>query len=82
MERPYQARCEGDLTWHFFHEAHRDVAWAAGKAMIWDAARVNLPSGRKAIAMSCYRWKVPGHRLDAVDRIPEKPVWKPIPKTS
>ncbi len=22
--------------------------------MIWDAAKVNLPSGRKALAMSCY----------------------------
>ena len=30
------------------------MAWAAGKAMIWDAAKVNLPSGRKALAMSCY----------------------------
>jgi hypothetical protein len=45
---------KGDLTWHFSMKHTRDVAWAAGKAMIWDAARVNLPSGRKAIAMSCY----------------------------
>jgi hypothetical protein len=22
--------------------------------MIWDAAKINLPSGRKALAMSCY----------------------------
>lgn len=42
------------LTWHFTIRNSRDVAWAAGKAMIWDAARVNLPSGRKALAMSCY----------------------------
>ena len=45
---------KGNLTWHFSMRHTRDVAWAAGKAMIWDAARVNLPSGRKAIAMSCY----------------------------
>jgi hypothetical protein len=32
----------------------RDVAFVAGKGMIWDAARINLPSGRKAMAMSCY----------------------------
>jgi hypothetical protein len=43
-----------NLTWHFSMKHTRDVGWAAGKAMIWDAARVNLPSGRKALAMSCY----------------------------
>jgi hypothetical protein len=45
---------KGNLTWHFSMKNARDVAWAAGKAMIWDAAKINLPSGRKAIAMSCY----------------------------
>ncbi|MEO6289802.1 MAG: M1 family metallopeptidase, partial [Ginsengibacter sp.] len=43
-----------NLTWHFSMKHTRDVAWAAGKAMIWDAAKINLPSGRKALAMSCY----------------------------
>ena len=42
------------LTWHFKMENSRDIAWAASKAFIWDAARVNLPSGRKVIAMSAY----------------------------
>ncbi len=42
------------LTWHFSMKHTRDVAWAAGKAMIWDAAKIDLPSGRKALAMSCY----------------------------
>ena len=32
----------------------RDVSWAASKAFIWDAARINLPSGRKGLAMSVY----------------------------
>jgi hypothetical protein len=45
---------KGNLTWHFTMKHTRDVAWVAGKAMIWDAAKINLPSGRKAIAMSCY----------------------------
>lgn len=45
---------KGNLTWHFSMKNTRDVAWAAGKAMIWDAAKINLPSGRKALAMSCY----------------------------
>lgn len=42
------------LTWHFKMLNSRDVSWAASRAFIWDAARVNLPSGRKAIAMSAY----------------------------
>ncbi|MBA2249172.1 MAG: M1 family metallopeptidase [Chitinophagaceae bacterium] len=45
---------KGNLTWHFMLKNARDVAWAAGTGMIWDAARINLPSGRKALAMSCY----------------------------
>src|SRR5665213_994931 len=45
---------KGNLTWHFTMQHTRDVGWAAGKGMIWDAARINLPSGRKALAMSCY----------------------------
>lgn len=45
---------KGSLTWHFNMLNTRDVSWAASKAFIWDAARVNLPSGRKAIAMSAY----------------------------
>jgi len=42
------------LTWHFKMLNTRDVSWAASKAFIWDAARVNFPSGRKGIAMSAY----------------------------
>jgi hypothetical protein len=45
---------KGMLTWHFTMNNTRDVAWTASKALVWDAARVNLPSGRKAIAMSAY----------------------------
>lgn len=44
----------GNLTWHFKMENSRDVSWAASRAFIWDAAKVNLPSGRPAIAMSAY----------------------------
>ena len=45
---------KGNLTWHFTMKNSRDVAWAASKALVWDAARVNLPSGRKVLAMSAY----------------------------
>ncbi|GAC1380944.1 MAG: M1 family metallopeptidase [Ginsengibacter sp.] len=42
------------LTWHFKIKNARDVAWAASKSFIWDAAKINFPSGRKGIAMSVY----------------------------
>ncbi|WP_083322047.1 M1 family metallopeptidase [Hymenobacter lapidarius] len=44
----------GRLTWHFRCQQARDVAWAASAAFIWDAAKMNLPSGRKSLAMSLY----------------------------
>jgi len=43
-----------DLTWHFKIKNARDASWAASTSFIWDAARINLPSGRKALAMSVY----------------------------
>lgn len=42
------------LSWHFIIKNARDVAWASSKAFIWDAARINLPGGRSALAMSVY----------------------------
>ena len=49
--RPVQ---KGTLTWHFKMLNTRDVAFGASKAFIWDAARVNLPEGKKSLAMSVY----------------------------
>ncbi|HEX8021669.1 M1 family metallopeptidase, partial [Mucilaginibacter sp.] len=48
--RPFK----GTLTWHFKMQNTRDIAWGASDAFIWDAARVNFPSGRKGIAQSAY----------------------------
>ncbi|MCC8423323.1 M1 family metallopeptidase [Mucilaginibacter sp. UR6-11] len=48
--RPFK----GSLTWHFKMDNTRDVSWAASTAFIWDAAKVNLPSGRKCISQSAY----------------------------
>ena len=45
---------KSSLTWHFICSNTRDVAWAASKAFIWDAARINLPGGKKALAQSVY----------------------------
>jgi len=44
----------GVLTWHFKMNNTRDVAFGASRAYIWDAARVNLPGGKKSLAMSVY----------------------------
>lgn len=44
----------GKVTWHYVMKNTRDVAFGASQAFIVDAARINLPSGRKALAISCY----------------------------
>lgn len=41
-------------TWHFKMKNSRDVSWASSAAFILDAARINLPSGKKSIAISAY----------------------------
>jgi hypothetical protein len=42
------------LTWKYRITNARDVAWASSKSFIWDAARINLPSGKACLAMSVY----------------------------
>ena len=42
------------LTWHFKLSNARDVSWASSNAFLWDAASINLPSGKKSLAMSVY----------------------------
>lgn len=42
------------LTWHFKMTNARDVSWASSPAFIIDAARINLPSGKKSLAISAY----------------------------
>jgi hypothetical protein len=51
VTRPKQ---EGKLTWNFKINSARDVAFASSKAFIWDAAKIDLPSGKKAMAQSAY----------------------------
>ena len=43
-----------DKTWHFKIKNARDVSWASSAAFILDAARINLPSGKKSLAVSAY----------------------------
>ena len=42
------------LTWKFKCNNARDVAFASSKAFILDACRINLPSGKKSVAVSVY----------------------------
>ncbi len=42
------------LSWHYKITGARDAAWASSSSFIWDAARINLPSGKKSLAMSFY----------------------------
>ena len=48
--RPNKQSC----TWKFKIANARDVAWGASKAFVVDAARINLPSGKKSMAISAY----------------------------
>lgn len=43
-----------NLTWKFKIKNARDVSWASSAAFILDAARINLPSGKKSMAISAY----------------------------
>jgi hypothetical protein len=49
--RPKQS---GTLTWKFKCTEARDVAWSTSRAFVWDAARINLPGGKTALAQSVY----------------------------
>jgi Peptidase family M1 domain len=42
------------LTWKYQIKNARDFAWASSSSFIWDAAKINLPSGKTAMAMSAY----------------------------
>ncbi len=49
--RPVQS---GTLTWHFRIASARDAAFAVSRSFVWDAARINLPDSKSALAMSFY----------------------------
>ncbi len=48
------ANASGTKTWKFKINQTRDMAWAASPAFIIDAAKINLPSGKKSLAISAY----------------------------
>jgi len=54
------------LTWKFKILNARDAAWASSKAFVLDAARINLPSGKKSLAVSAQ--PVESNGVDAYGR--------------
>ncbi|MES2431337.1 MAG: M1 family metallopeptidase [Bacteroidota bacterium] len=42
------------LNWHFKMSNARDVSWSSSRSFILDAAKINLPSGKTAMAISAY----------------------------
>ena len=49
-------------TWHFIIKNARDVSWASSSAFILDAAKINLPSGKKSMAISAYPFESEGNK--------------------
>jgi len=47
-------RKNGNITWKFKIQNARDAAWGASRAFILDAAKINLPGGKKSMAISAY----------------------------
>lgn len=54
LKKPVTKSGKGEVTWHFRMENSRDVAWSMSSDYIWDAAKINLPSGETALAQSVY----------------------------
>jgi hypothetical protein len=50
------AKTMGTATknWHFKLKNARDMSWASSAAFILDGAKINLPSGKKSLALSAY----------------------------
>ena len=73
-------------TWRFHMDSTRDVAFTASRAFVWDAARINLPEGKTALAQSVYPPESVGENAwsrsteymkDAVERFSRR--WYPYP---
>ncbi len=54
LKKPVTKSNTETVTWHFKMENTRDVAWAMSSGYIWDAAKINLPNGKSALAQSVY----------------------------
>lgn len=63
---PQSRPAKEKLTWKFKMTNTRDAAWASSKAFVLDAARINLPSGKKSLAVSAH--PVESNGLDSYGR--------------
>lgn len=54
VEREHKNPRKGELVWKYRLNNARDVAWASSPAFIIDAAKVDLYSGKTALALSAY----------------------------
>lgn len=43
-----------ELTWHFLIKNARDASWSTSASFVIDAAKMDMPSGRKPLAISAY----------------------------
>ncbi len=50
----HSGAARGTRTWHFHMKQARDVSFAASRAFIWDAARIDLQGGKHPLAMAFY----------------------------
>ncbi|MCI9845741.1 M1 family metallopeptidase [Flavobacterium pectinovorum] len=48
------ANATAEKTWHYQIKNARDFSWASSSAFILDGAKINLPSGKKSLALSAY----------------------------
>jgi len=56
-------------TWHFKMQNSRDFSWASSSAFLWDAAKINLPNHKTALAQAFYPTESSGK--EAWDRATE-----------
>jgi len=45
---------KSELTWHFQIKNARDASWSTSASFVIDAAKMDMPSGRKPLAISAY----------------------------
>ena len=73
-------------SWHFKMFNTRDVAFGTSSAYMWDAAKINLPEGKSALAMSVYPVESAGNNAwsrsteflkESIEYFSEK--WTPYP---
>ncbi len=66
VTNPSSRPAKDKLTWKFKITNARDAAWSSSKSFVLDAARINLPSGKKSLAVSAH--PVESNGMDAYGR--------------